>query len=280
MNVQYAEDGVMSKADIVAEDSFERLKEQNRARRTRRRVFYLAVGFALCVIFGVSCVSLFFNTKEIVVEGSSYYEDYLITESSGITLEENLFAINSGAVEEAIVMNYPYVKSVTVKRVLPTTVRLIVEEETPAYYFELCGEYFVLSESLRVLEHTENLEDLLARAPGIIGLKTQKITYAVAGRQIVFADENYHEYAREMLATFRNSSIADKITMVDFSDKFNIAVQYDNRFTIEIGNTDDISKKIAFAEEILGNFDETYSGTINVENDPAFAIIDVKRVFS
>ena len=152
---------------------------------------------------------------------------------------------------------------------------LIVEEDKPCYYFEIADEYFVLSDTLRVLEYTEDIAELLIREPGIIKLNTQHIVYAVVGRQIKFENEDYFQYAKEMLLTFLGSELADKITLIDFSDKFNIFVEYDGRFKIEIGNIQNIAMKINFAAEIIkNNFDSTYSGIINVENEEAFVIID------
>lgn len=261
-------------AGRIADDSFESLKEKNHRRKIRRNIVYVLVGILLCIVFAVACVALFFNAKEINVEGATVYDDYLIRECSGIELNQNLYRIDRAAVSEAIVTNYPYIKSVEVDVQLPATVTIRVTEDTPRYYFELCGEYYVLSESLRVLEHSEDLDDLQERLPGLIGLQTQNVTYAVCGRKITFAEGSSTEYTRQMLSTFAASSIADKITMINFTDRFNVYVIYDHRFKIEIGNMEDVATKIAFAEEILNRFDSSYSGVVNVENNPGFVVLD------
>lgn len=261
-------------AGRIADDSFESLKEKNHRRKIRRNIVYVLVGILLCIVFAVACVALFFNAKEINVEGATVYDDYLIRECSGIELNQNLYRIDRATVSEAIVTNYPYIKSVEVDVQLPATVTIRVTEDTPRYYFELCGEYYVLSESLRVLEHSEDLDDLQERLPGLIGLQTQNVTYAVCGRKITFAEGSSTEYTRQMLSTFAASSIADKITMIDFTDRFNVYVIYDHRFKIEIGNMEDVATKIAFAEEILNRFDSSYSGVVNVENNPGFVVLD------
>jgi hypothetical protein len=48
---------------------------------------------------------------------------------------------------------------------------------------------------------------------------------------------------------------------------------YDGRFRIEVGNTDNIMMKIAFAEEILKRYAPPRTGSINVENSEAFVIV-------
>lgn len=261
-------------AGMIADDSFESLKEKNHRRKIRRNIFYILIGLLLCVVFAIACIALFFNAKEIKVEGVTLYDAALIREGSGIEPNQNLYSINRDTVAETITMNYPYIKSVDVEFEFPAAVTLRVTEDTPCYYFELCGEYLVLSDSLRVLEHTKDLTELQTRLPGLIGLNTLSIRYAVCGERIVFTDANYYDYARQMLNTFSASAIADKITWIDFSDKFNIFVIYDGRFKIEIGNMEDISSKISFAQEILSKFEGHYSGVVNVESDPGFAILD------
>lgn len=261
------------KAEIISKDTFERLKRLNRIRRTRRFLFTVLFAAAACVIFAVGSISLFCRVKNIVVEGVLSYDAEAIKRASGIVTDENIYAIDKEAIGRAVIGNFPYVKDVSVRRRLPSTVALIIKEDEPRYYFELYGEYFVLSESLRVLERTSDAGELLVREPDIIKLNTREISYAVVGETLVFSDAEYFGYAQNMLDIFFNSHIADKITLVDFSDKFNIYIMYDNRFKIEFGNVENIGVKMDFAEEILKSFSDAETGTINVENNSGFVIL-------
>lgn len=261
-------------AGMIADDLFENLKEKNAKRRIRRNLFYVLFGLMMCVIFGVACAAIFFNTSEIRVEGCSIYEDYLIRECSGIEMEQNLYSIDQKAVEDSIIAQYPYIKSVNVELHFPSTVTLVVEEEVPTYYFELCGQYYILSESLRVLEITDNLNETAVPDADLLNIRTLNVSYAVAGHQIVFEDVGYYSYAQKMLSTFENSQIADHITLVDFSDKYNIYVIYDHRYRIEFGSVEDIAKKITIAQKIMEVFEDRDTGIINVESDPGYVILD------
>ncbi|MHB1151538.1 MAG: cell division protein FtsQ/DivIB [Eubacteriales bacterium] len=266
-------DKQLTNAERVSNDTFERLREINRIRQTRRTMFSLLFAAVVCIIFAVGCVSLFFKVSTVLVEGVTGYDKDAIRDASGILQDQNLYALDKAAIEKSVITNYPYIRNVRVDRRIPTTVALIVEEDEPHYYFELAGEYFVLSDTLRVMEYTEDVAELLIRKPNIIKLNTQRIIYAVVGRQIKFENSDYFEYAQEMLATFLGSELSDKISIIDFSDKFNIFIMYDGRFKIEFGNIENIAIKIDFASRILNSFDSTYSGTINVENEEAFVII-------
>lgn len=266
-------DRQMTNAERVSNDTFVRLREINRIRRARRTMFGLFFAVIVCIVFAVSCVSLFFKVKTILVEGETGYSEDAIREASGILQDQNLYELDKKEIKKAVITNYPYIKNVRVDRRIPTTVALIVEEDQPRYYFEIAGEYFVLSDTLRVMEYTEDIAELLIREPNIIKLNTQRITYAVVGYQIKFENINYFEYAQNMLATFIGSELSDKINIIDFSDKFDIYIMYDGRFKIEFGNIENIAMKISFASRILKNFDSSYSGIINVENDEGFVII-------
>lgn len=265
--------GQPSNAERISNNTFERLRELNRQRRSRRMIFSFLFAVAVCIVFVVGCVQLFFNVTTVLVEGETGYSDDGIRQASGILPEQNLYALDKAAIEQSVITQYPYIKRVRVDRRLPTTVALIVQEDEPRYYFELAGEYFVLSDTLRVMEYTEDIAELLLREPGIIKLNTQRIIYAVVGRQIKFENSDYFEYAQNMLATFLGSELSEKISLIDFNDKFNIYILYDDRFKIEFGNIENIAMKIDFASRILNRFNETDSGTINVENEEGFVII-------
>lgn len=267
-------DRQLTNAERVSKETFLCLRDLNRARRTRRIMLSLLFAVVVCIIFVVGCVSLFFKVNTVLIEGVTGYDKNAIREASGIKPDQNLYAIDKTAIEKSVITSYPYIKNVRVDRRIPTTIALIVEEDVPHYYFEIAGEYFVLSDTLRVLEYTDDIAGLLIREPKIIKLNTQRIIYAVVGQQIVFENKDYFQYAQQMLATFLSSELADKISLIDFSDKFNIFVKYDGRFKIEVGNIDNIAMKISFAAQILNNFDSSYSGTINVENSEAFVIIN------
>jgi cell division protein FtsQ len=267
-------DNQLTNAERVSKETFLRLRDLNHARRIRRIILSLLFAFIVCIIFIVGCVSLFFKVSTISIEGTTGYDKDAIREASGIKLDQNLYSIDKSEIEKSVITSYPYIKNVRIDRRIPTTIALIIEEDIPRYYFEIAGEYFVLSDKLRVLEYTEDLDGLLSREPHIIKLNTQRITYAVVGRQIVFENADYFQYAQDMLATFLNSELSDKITLIDFSDKFNIFIMYDGRFKIEVGNIDNIVMKISFASRILNKFESSDTGTINVENDEAFVIIN------
>ena len=260
-------------AQILSRSSFEESQRRAIRRRKVHTALTICAALAVVIIFASACVSVFLRIGEISVDGLSRYEEGEIIAASGIDLGQNIYAINKAEIEKAITTSCPYIKSVKIRRNLPDTLSITVYDEEPRYYFELCGEYFVLSESMRVLERTNSMTNLLLDYEQIIKLKTQSVKRAVVGDVFVFDNASYLSYAREMLNTFANSELGRNITLVDFSNRFAIYFVYGDRLRVDVGSIEDINKKITIASRIISKLDARDKGTINVENDPAYYII-------
>lgn len=273
MSPQKEQDLGQENAESVSRDAFDKLKQRAEARRRGYTIMTICIAAAVLVIFAAASVSLFLRINDVVVEGVSRYDDETIIEASGLEYGQNLYSIDKSEIEKSITSNCPYIKSVRVDRRMPDVIALIVVEEQPAYYFELYGEYFVLSESMRVLERTTSMTSLLLDYQQIIQLKTQTVKRAVVGEQIVFENEGYISYAQQMLSTFMSSELGSGISLVDFSNRFAIFFIYANRLRIDVGSIDNIYMKITIAGRIIEKLGAGDKGTINVENDPAYYII-------
>ena len=254
------------------------MARRERLRRVRRVVLTVLLSLALCVILAAACVALFFKVGTVTVSGSGIYDDWRIREASGIVTGSNLYKIDKAAVAERIIMSLPYIRGVSIRRSLPSTVIITVTEDEPLYYCEVGGEYFLLSATLRVLERTDDPEGLRTRFPSIIRLVTLDISRAVVGEEVAFYDSDYFDYALEMLAVFAGCPLADKLTTINFNDKYDIYLVYDGRFRIEIGSVDSLALKMTMASEVLASMSDSYQGLLNVENDPAYVILGSKYV--
>ena len=78
------------------------LKNQQRKKRIRRRIFYLALILLICVAFFAVSVIAFFRISEIEVTGSEKYTLQDILPALGFQNGDNLFSFRSGAVEEKL----------------------------------------------------------------------------------------------------------------------------------------------------------------------------------
>lgn len=260
-------------SERVANDTIETQQDRRRLRMllTRWLIVIFSILFALAL--GVGCAAAFFKVRTITVEGAGQYDAGLLAEASGIHAGDGLYALDKVAIRTSIMEAYPYIDSVRIIRQLPSGVLIRVTEEPPSYYFELEGELFVLSEELRVLERSDDRTALLHRYPNLIEIRTLPVSSAIVGRTLRFTGKTANVYAKDMLKLFLDGELGDRITMVDFSSRFDIRVVVDDRLTIEVGDAENLEMKIRFAMEIMQKINERYEATINVENEEAYVII-------
>ncbi len=262
-------------ADVVMDDRFESLRSKNKSKQLRRRIFSVIIALMLSMVFLTICASLFLRIRQVNITGSEFYDDAAILETSGVETMQNLYAINKQEIESAIMTTYPYIKNVTITRQLPTTLSFLIEEDLPAYYVEIAGEYFILSDSLRVLELCTGETEAKIRSDSIRRLVAPQIIYAVVGQDVRFSGNSMFAYTSSMLAELSKTTLFEKVSEIDISDKFSIILRYDNRFDVMMGNNQDIRAKASFAMGMIESFSEEASGLINAENvESGYAIVD------
>ena len=262
-------------ADVVMDDRYEKLRSKNRTKHLRRSIFSVITALVLSIAFIIVCASLFLRIHQVNITGSEFYDDTEILETSGVETMQNLYAINKREIESAIMTNYPYIKNVTITRQLPTTLSFLIEEDLPAYYVEIAGEYFILSDSLRVLELCSSEAEARTRSEEIRRLVAPQIIYAVVGQNVRFSGNSMFVYTSSMLEELSETTLYEKVSEIDVSDKFSITLRYDNRFDVMLGNNQDIRAKASFAMGMIESFSAEAAGTINAENiESGYAIVD------
>lgn len=268
MDRQYDSQGARNKAELINNDSFERMRRRKKSRAFGEWVRIIFVALLLSAVLFLVCAFLFFRAENVSVEGNSLYTEEEILRVSGIGSNDNIYLIKPKDLQQRISLYYPYVKAVALKRVPPSTLVITVQEDSPGYYTELEGEYFMLSESLRVLAHTENEKEYTD-----LGLKKvlfPSVTYAIVGRQLGFVRESTFEYMRGFLSTLKASEFADGIVRVDATEKYGIRVILeDGRIKAVFGGADNMDEKLRF----LSNIKKQVLG----ENETA-ALVDVSNV--
>ena len=245
------EDSV-SAAEIISNDSFERLRARNKRRSTEEIILVLVLVFFLVAVLIFLCGYLFFKAKDIRIEGNSLYDSASLLRETGITQEDNLFSVNESVLQEKLTVRFPYIRKVTVKRKLPTTLVIRVEEDSPLYYTEIMGDYFLLSSSLRVLERTKSAGEFTTGTNGLLPVKIPQIKYAIVGNELVFPRDATYRYLTDLLSSLARTPYYGRIGTVDVSEKFNIRLYLnDARICVSIGGTEDLEAKLSFLSKIL-----------------------------
>lgn len=145
----------MPKKNIVTnsmESTIEKIgyREVERKKKKHRKKHYLVrlLGVATAVIaFVLFLFSPFFNVDKITVTGNHYYSDKEVIVMSGAVTGNNLiFKPGKKKIIKNLETN-PYFREVNVKRRLPSTLEIDVEERKQVANIKYGNKYVVISES-------------------------------------------------------------------------------------------------------------------------------------
>ena len=233
----------------------EKLSEARREAGERRKfierkrgLFLLLIILVLFVLMLLAIYKLVFVVKKIEIVGNDMYTIEELLGASGIGEGINLYSFRASSVEKSITLNCPYVKSVEVDRTMPGDVKITVVEDKAQFYVDVFGEYKILSDNLRVLE---TVVDKTKIPQGLIKLKLPQIKYSVTGRVLVFANERLDRGIRDVLEGVSASPLADRTTLVDLRDQFDITVVCDGQFKLILGDDGNLLYKLKTASKVL-----------------------------
>lgn len=264
-------------------------------RKKRNRQIIATVAFIITVasIAAVICLAMFFNIEEIRVSGLTTYSREEIVAASQIAIGQNIFAISRKEVVSRLYDQFPYVDSVKMVRLLPTTVEIIITETTGRLAIvDSAGHYSLLGENDRILRHVDDVSteglpiilgvDLSMFAEGaVIDQKTQDdLNKRVANLTNADREEEAAAARREleylhtavgklqaagsMLEAAEELGLSEDISYYDVSDDLSVSLLYDNRALVELGAELELDYKIKFAKRVLEELQDNFVGTVDL----------------
>jgi cell division protein FtsQ len=236
---------------------------------------FAAISVLIAVWFLVSC-----RVETVLVENAVAVPQPTILDAANVKAGRHLYSVGEAQIERRITASSPYVKSVTLKRKLPSTLRILIEEYDLSYYIEYEGRYYLLTHELLVLEETTP-ENALAK--GAVPLLLTKLKEPKVSKDdtnapkvltpmqtLEFQDKTDLALSQRLLLALANSDFAEEITAVDLSDHFNLQVQISDKYTVLLGNEKDFEKKISRTEHALDYLSESMyalTGILHAEKD-------------
>ena len=256
----------LSNAELVNNDSFLKLRTKNKRKEVGRRIFYVVIGAALTALIAVVCIVVFFGLKKVEIRGNSRYTEKQILDACGFSPSDNLFGVDLKKAEKNIIKKYPYISKVTFKRVLPSTLIVNVTEDAPSYCAEIYGDYFLLSEDLRIISKHDIYEDIEVLDMPVIYLKLPQVERAVQGERIVFDKNSNYDHLIEFLSELREQEIYNRTDCIDARDRYHIALYTDGgKYKIVVGTLDNLDTKLKFVKNVIATYDPYAIVSINVE---------------
>ena len=135
-------------------------KKKKKKKRKKKRYLLKFFLFVLALAgFFLFLRSDFFNMNTIVVKNNVHYTEEQIIEAADLKVGDNLFEFTVKSLEKKLASD-PYIKSVDIKRILPSTLEITVKERKEQLVVKYDDKYIITDYEGMVLRLTEDPPDL------------------------------------------------------------------------------------------------------------------------
>lgn len=236
----------------------------NHRRRRGRFSFLLRLVCSLLILGAViAALTVFFKVQRIEVNGSERYDAQTVVEASGIEPEDNLFLLNKYSVGQTICETLPYVEAVSIRRALPDTIVITVQECGAAAGLETQDGVWLISENGKLLERADAAGE---GRPTVVGIE---LTAPEPSAQLAPDGESSEEITvlLTLLRTAGERAMLADLGRIDLSDPEAIYLRYLDRFTVKLPWDADIATVLRGMEEVVTEkLESNQTGEINFMN--------------
>lgn len=236
----------------------EELRSRQERKHIRRTAFSIVLFLCITIVFSAVFFLLFFRVSEIRVVGNAIYANEQILEQLPFSEGDHLFSFRADRVETDLRKALPYIGSVTVRRELPSVVVLEISERTVDLSLSVGDEAYFLSGDLQVLGRVGGTEI----TGNLTRLETCPVSRCIVGETVSFSDKRTFDALKELYRCLEANGMAEQIRSIDMVSRFDISLQYEDRFTVYLGDMDNMEVKIRFLSGILDHLGETDRGYI------------------
>ena len=232
------------------------------------RILRLGMLISGAVIFVLALTMLILpaiKINNIVVEGNTYYDDAYVIEKAGISAGDELLGWNMQKSCDDIMAAYPYASDIYIS-ISFFTVKIEIVEKPTVMYTEYQNQYLSIDRTMRVLEMKANGEETFSP---FLRVKLPEILSARPGGTLQFADSSADlSYVTQLLDVLSERNLLERVTYVDFSNRFSLSFVLSNAVRVEVGALKDMNVKLTLVEEELNK---------NPINHNIYAVIDVSN---
>lgn len=247
--------------------------EQKRAITRKTAVVGLVIG---SLIFVLLVIALFPVLGVQIDANQSHYTDEEIMDALDKSAWTPLLTLLPHRAEQRLLDNLLYLESAEVKYEFPATLRISVKEQSPLYYFyydtQIGGKshtgWLAVGPDLRVVDAARDGQSFADWGLTKLALPAPVLDETEPGRasKLRFTREEDTDqgdkteqdfaYVSEFLSYLEASSLAERLTLVDLREKFDVRVTLDSQYRIDFGRVrdeQDFAQKLALAEQILAS---------------------------
>ena len=176
-------------------------------------------------------------------------------------IDENTFKLVKSKVQNNIKQN-AYVENVKVKRKLPDTIIIEIEERTPTYMISFANAYAYINNQGYFLEISKNKLEL----PILTGFLTREEDIQ-EGNRLCLEDLQRLDEVLQIMKSATSNEIASLVTKINIANKQNYILELeDKKKTVQLGDTSNLSTKMLYIKKIIEQ-NEKIEGEILVNTD-------------
>ena len=220
--------------------------------RNRRILFGTVAVVVVAAVFAVLSLTVLFNVSEVkVAKAGKHYQPEQIIEAADVDVGDNMVATNWDRVKEKVEQKLPYVLSLEIKKTASGKITFSVVDDTATLVFKTSKGYALADANCKVLEIVKEKP----KSKGLTLLTVKNRINADPGETISFSDDGESILYDTIRTAIKNSGIGN-ITGIDISDPENIYLEYQSRYRLYLGNSEDIEYKLREAKKIIAEEDE------------------------
>ncbi len=222
----------------------------------------LSVLLIVAAIIG-GCI-VFFRVDQVTVEGNSRYTQAEIVAATGIEEGDNMFLLNKYQAIDAMLAELPYVESVSIRRALPSTIRVTVTECTVAAAVEDAdtGTWWLVSSGGKLLERTDDQGDYLTVTGLTLAAPSEGTELAVESELRLQL-----EALLELLASMESREMLEHAQTIELGAS-SVTMLYDGRLTVKMKLSADFDYEMRVLNTVMEDYvdakwSETDTGTLD-----------------
>ncbi len=247
-----------------------RRRRSNRRRRGRSGFLYKLLSvLAICGCL-VAALTLFFRVDEIAVTGGVRYTEEQLRQATGVEMGENLYLLNKNKVAASMVEALPYLREIRIRKKLPNTLSISVEEcDTPLAVVQDGVAWLIASTAPttpgkgKIVERRAEAE--LGECARIDGC--QLLAPSVGAAPALATDRAIRQTSLiDLLDALAEAGATDRVDAIHLED--DLIVDFDQRFTVKLRYGEDYARKLKKLSLILdsGVIQDNMSGTFDMRS--------------
>ena len=221
-------------------------KENNPKQKKSRSGKKIGIILLFIILVVIILGSSLFNIKKIVVTGNSRISNEMVISLSGLELYKNIFTFNKLSVIGKIKEN-AYIKNVKIKRKLPDTVKITVQEKTPRYIIQIADSYAYINNQGYILEISTEKENM----PILTGITTD-LSNIKEGERLSVEDLKKMDMVIKICEIAKSNDLKDLITKIDITDDRNYTIILETEGkTVYLGDCSDLNTRMLYLKSVL-----------------------------